>query len=581
MAGNLKSLRERLGEAGVDGMLIPRGDAFSGEEVPGADARLAFMSGFTGSAGMGVVMADKAMLFSDGRYTIQMENQKAAGWDCRTMPESMPADWLLEHYPGTVIGVDPMLMTVSAWRNLNAKLEKGGISLAPLDHNPVDMIWPDRPAPPATPAFAFDENVAGLTRREKIDTVVACLQDETVKAQHMLITDPSVLCWLLNIRGRDLEHTPFLLAFAILSDDGVVKIYADESRFQDISPASLQFKDPSRLPDDLAACKGRVHLDLSSCPSALFTVINADITEAENPVILMKARKTASEKDAFVTTHRQDAVAMIRFLHWFDRTIEERPVRETEIDDALIRFRSASPDFLCPSFPTICGGGGNGAIVHYRAIAGEDQEIPMDSLCLIDSGGQYCQATTDITRTIATGTPPKAMAEAFTHVLRAHIALATCRFPKGADGVQLDAITRGPLWQAGLDFAHGTGHGVGCCLSVHEGPASISKRSTRTIDPGMILSNEPGYYVQGEYGIRIENLVHVAKAETEGMLMLETISLVPIDRRLIITDLMREDEIAWINAYHRRIGDEIAPMVKALGDDDLNAWLDAAIAPIG
>lgn len=577
----LAALRQCLAAVGVDGMLIPRGDAFNGEEVPLADARLAFVSGFTGSAGLGIVTAGAAMLFSDGRYTLQMQNQKTAGWDCRTMPETLPEDWLLAHHHGATIGFDPMLMPVNAYRRLDKKLKPCGISLVPLDHNPVDAVWPDRPAAPATPAFSFDEDVAGMTRGDKIKAVLGHLDEAAGKPRQMLITDPAALCWLLNIRARDLENTPFLLAFAILADDGVVDLYAEADRLAAVSPALLRCHPPSQLADDLAACQGRVHVDPATCPYGLFQAITAEVVEGENPVTLMKARKTAAERAAFEAVHHTDAVAMIRFLHWFDRTITERPIRETEVDDALIRFRGRSADFLCPSFATICGGGGNGAIVHYRALPGEDQAIPRDSLCLIDSGGQYRHATTDITRTIATGTPPRHMAEAFTHVLRAHIALATCRFPAATDGIQLDAITRAPLWQAGMDFAHGTGHGVGCCLSVHEGPASISKRSTRAIEPGMILSNEPGYYVAGEFGIRIENLVHVTEDEPGAMLRLDTISLVPIDRRLIIPGLMAAAEIDWLNAYHRRIGDEIGPKIAATGEADLIAWLEAALAPIG
>ena len=578
----LNKLRQQLALAGVDALLIPRGDAFNGEEVPPADERLAHASGFTGSAGLGIVRNEDAMLFSDGRYTLQMESQKASGWDCATMPEVMPEDWLLTHHRNNSLGFDPMLMPLAAFRRMEKKLKTGGITLVPLDHNPVDAIWPDRPAPPVRPAFDFDEAVAGLTRQEKITAMIDAMGDdsETETPRAMLISDPAVLCWLLNIRGRDLDHTPFVLAFAVLSAEGMVTVYGDDERFAGVSQSGLVVQPAAMLMNDLAALKGVVLVDPTSCPVALHKVIKARVIEAENPAVLMKARKTPNERAAFIATHQTDAVAMIRFLHWFDQTLEKRPVRETEIDAALINFRSDAADFLCPSFATICGGGGNGAIVHYRALPGQDQVIPKDSLCLIDSGGQYRQATTDITRTVATGTPPAAMAQAFTHVLKAHIALATSRFPAGTTGVQLDALTRAPLWQAGMEFNHGTGHGVGCCLSVHEGPASISKRGMRVIVPGMILSNEPGFYVEGEYGIRIENLVHVAKDETTNMLMLETISLAPIDQRLIIAALMTDAEIDWLNAYHHRIGDEIGPMIRARGDADLTAWLEAAIAPI-
>ena len=435
---------------------------------------------------------------------------------------------------------------------------------------------------PSAPAFDFDETVAGMTRAEKIKAVMDSMAKIVSEKQslQLLITDPSILCWLLNIRGRDLDHTPFLLAFGVLEADGTIAIYADKARLSDISPQQVKQRDPSMLIADLTASKGTMLVDPATCPMALFQAIGAEKIEAENPAVIMKARKTKQEINAIKSVHLVDAVAMIRFLHWFDTTIQEQPIREVDVDKMLIKFRSASTDFICPSFATICGGGGNGAIVHYRAIEGQDQEIPRNSLCLIDSGGQYRTATTDITRTVATGTPPEEMAIAFTHVLQSHIALATAIFPEGTNGIQLDAITRAPLWLSGRDYAHGTGHGVGCCLSVHEGPASISKRSSREIEAGMVLSNEPGFYVSGSYGIRIENLVHVQTSGDNNMLSLETISLVPIDKRLIITDLLTSAECAWVDAYHNRVKEEIGPLVAALDDQGVMAWFDEAVAPL-
>ncbi len=582
MTDRLAALRAEIKAMGVDGVIIPRGDAFSGEEVPAADERLAFISGFTGSAGIAIVMADQAVLFSDGRYTIQMETETGPEWQCLTQPEASLSDWLLNHAAGKVIGFDAWLMPVGQRERLEKAMD-GQVSLTPLDANPVDRIWPDKPPRPLSRAIPYSIEYAGMTRDEKITACIDRIQASHPDVRAMMITDPAGLAWLLNARGRDLNHTPVVLAFAVLSRDGTVTILADPERFADIDASGLAFADPA----EPGAClsqygEGEVMIDPSTCPTAIEGMVKGSAIHAESPITALKAIKTGAELKAFNHAHRIDAVAMVRFLHWLDKTLPERPVREVEVDQKLIEFRSLSDEFISPSFATICGGGGNGAIVHYRAVEGKDQPIPMDSLCLIDSGGQYLGATTDITRTIAAGTPSAEMIHAFTYVLKAHIALARCRFPEGTNGIQLDAITRAPLWQAGLDFAHGTGHGVGCSLSVHEGPTSISKRSTRAIEAGMVLSNEPGFYQPGGFGIRIENLIAIQRDDS-GMLYAENLTFVPIDRRLIRADLLDGDERSWLDAYHRRVRDEIAPLLKArvLSDDDAAlSWLIEATEPL-
>lgn len=575
----LDALRQQIAAMEVDGVLIPRGDAFSGEEVPAADERLAFVSGFTGSAGMAVVMADQAVLFSDGRYTIQMEAETGPHWDCLTQPQASVSGWLRAHAKGRRLGFDPWLMPLET-RDRLARALDGEVALTPLAGNPVDAIWPDRPPPPQSQALPYSISAAGMSREDKINATLNAMAEHHPGVEAMIISDPAGLAWLLNIRGRDLAHTPVILAFAVLTAKGTVTVLAAPERFDGCDGDRLAFAPMDQLGAILAEfTPGQVMVDPMTCPCAIAELINGDPVCAESPITVLKACKTAAEIAAFEESHRLDAVAMIRFLHWFDDTLTARPIREVEVDAKLIEFRAMAPAFISPSFATICGGGGNGAIVHYRAIPGQDQDIPRNSLCLIDSGGQYLNATTDITRTIATGTPPAAMARDFTHVLKAHIALASARFPEGTTGVQLDAITRAPLWQVGMDFAHGTGHGVGCGLGVHEGPASISKRGERPILPGMVISNEPGYYVEGSHGIRIENLIHFEHGG-DGMIASTELTLVPIDRRLIITALLSAAEIDWINTYHARIRAEIGPLLDA-GEAGLIDWFEAATAPLG
>lgn len=585
MRKRLEDLRQLLADLGVEGMIIPRGDAFSGEEVPSADERLAFISGFTGSAGMAVVTGDKAVLFSDGRYTLQMEKQTGSEWECFTTPAAKISEWLCENAQGATIGFDPWLVPVEQ----RAKLEAGtagSVKFKPLASNPVDTLWQERPPPPCRQAFDYPADHAGLTRGEKIGICIDRMEEISSKADAgtaggMVISDPAALAWLLNIRGRDLDFTPVVLAFALLKADGGVTIFADEEQFKECDKDGLDFAHPSGLSKVLKAAKAHVLVDPANCPSAILEMLGKKALHVESPITLLKAVKTDAEIAAFEKAHAIDALAMIRFLHWFSEAVESRPLREAEVAEKLLQFRSMSPAFLSPSFPTICGGGPNGAIIHYRADLGSDNEIPRDSLCLVDSGAQYDWATTDITRTMATGKISSEQAMRYTQVLKAHIALARCRFPEGTTGVQLDAIARAPLWREGLDYDHGTGHGVGCGLGVHEGPASISRRSNRAILPGMVLSNEPGYYKPGDYGIRIENLIQIRRDDENGMLKARDLTLVPYERGLIRADMLDKEETAWIDAYHHRVGSEIAPLAREAGDASLGSWLDAALAPIG
>lgn len=579
MTDKLKSLREWLDGENLDGFLIPRGDCFSGEEVPASEERLAYITGFTGSAGTAIVTSEHAALFSDGRYTLQMQNQTSEDWATFTVPATSPNEWIKANLTGGKLGFDPWLMTVSQYRGYEDALSAKGITFEPVATNPIDLIWTGQPLPPSSKAWDFSLSIAGLGRAEKIHLAIKTMRDIDPAASAMVISDPASLAWLLNIRGGDLAHTPVVLAFALLDISGEVTIFTTSERFDAVDQENLSFVDQARLGETLSGLADKVVIDPASCPMAIRQMLGGKVLEMALPMVAMKAEKTKEEAAGFRAAHKRDAVAMIRFLAWFDDTLAQRQLRETEVADKLIEFRRQEDGFLSPSFSSICGSGANGAIVHYRAEPGTDQIIPKDNLCLIDSGGQYHDATTDITRTVSTGESSIEMAEAYTHVLRAHIALDMARFPHGTTGMQLDAITRAPLWQQGMDYDHGTGHGVGCCLGVHEGPASISKRGAAAIRSGMVLSNEPGFYRQGSFGIRTENLVLVIESG-DGNLEFEALTLVPFDRRLIRTELMSEAEMSWVDAYHDRVRQEITPLIATRGDDKAQAWLEKFAAPL-
>ncbi len=572
----LAALRAWMTSHKVDAVMIPRGDVFQGEEVPASEDRLHYLSGFTGSAGVALVTLQHAALFSDGRYTLQMASETGPDWTTHTQPDETISGWLATYMPSGTLAIDGALITCTNWRQLKASLPDT-IHLEGLRDNPIDAIWDHRPPAPRAPAWTYPDAYAGRSRHDKINDVLAQMNG----ADHLLIAGPDQLCWLLNIRGRELTFTPFYRAFAVLSADGIVTVFTDASRLHDIDHACLNILPEDELPSYLASlCDVHISIDPATCPFVLADMLGEKAVEAPSPITIMKARKNATEISGFRTAHQRDAVAMVRFLSWLDQH-GGQTVGEYQAGEMLHKFRQDVADFICPSFATICGSGENGAIVHYRAIEGSDKIIAKDSLCLIDSGGQYLDATTDITRTVVIGTPSAAMQHDFTHVLKAHIALDQAVFPKGVTGAQLDAITRAPLWTAGMDFAHGTGHGVGCCLGVHEGPAHISKRGHMAIEEGMVLSNEPGHYVTGEYGIRIENLlIALPHPEWDDHLYFEHVTLVPIDRRLIIPELLTSAERAWINAYHLKVRELIGADIAALNDDETAAWFDAATQPI-
>jgi len=583
----LIALRAALRAAGVDGLLVPRADEHLGEYVPPSGERLAWLSGFTGSAGLAIVLADRAALFTDGRYTTQAGQQlDSALWALRHITEQPPSAWLADHAAGRRIGYDPWLHSEAAL----ARLTPAGVTLVPLAANPIDAVWADRPAPPAAPAVPHPLALAGQEAAEKRAAAAALLTAAGEDAA--VLADSHSLAWLFNIRGGDLAHTPLALGFALLRADASAALFMAPEKLSAETRAHLgnavTAHPLAALPGALAALAGqRVRLDAETTPAWFAETLRAagaTVTTGEDPTRLPRLRKNAVEQAGARTAHARDAVAMAGFLHWLQAAAINGETTEMMAADKLLGFRRAQPLFQAESFPAISGAGEHGAIIHYRATPESDRIIRAWEAYLIDSGGQYLDGTTDVTRTLWTGpgAAPEALRERYTRVLQGHVALAALRFPAGLAGPYLDTVARAALWQAGLDYDHGTGHGVGSFLSVHEGPIAFSRAAkTVPLEPGMILSDEPGYYLPGQYGIRIENLLLVREAAAQAdqakpFLEFETLTLVPYDRALIVPAMLSPAERAWIESYHARVLAEIGPLCAAPVRD----WLRAATAPL-
>ncbi|WP_439595600.1 aminopeptidase P family protein [Falsiroseomonas sp.] len=586
-AKRLSALRADMAALGLDGLLVPRADAFLGEYVPPSAERLAWLTGFTGSAGLALVLRDRAILFVDGRYTTQAAAEVEGGlWELRHLLEQPPAEFLGAECAGARIGYDPWLHPAAAVERFVAS----GARLVPLPANPVDAVWSDRPAPPSAPALPHPPAFAGLDGAAKREAAAAQLRAAGQDAA--VLADPHSVAWLLNIRGSDLGHTPLTLAMALLHADGRVDLFLDPARADAALRAHLgnavALHPPAALPAVLQGLAGqRVRLDADVTPAWFGQALRAAGAEAvagEDPCRLPRACKNAVEQQGARAAHLRDAVALCRFLAWF---AQAAPMgRETELSAAakLLALRAEGADFVAESFPAISGAGEHGAIIHYRATPASDRPIRPDECYLIDSGAQYRDGTTDVTRTLWTGPgdPPAELAERYTMVLQGHLALSALRFPEGVAGPHLDSLARRPLWAAGLDYDHGTGHGVGSFLSVHEGPAGISRAARPVpLKPGMILSNEPGFYLPGAYGIRIENLLLVRPAaglpgQTKPFLDFETLTFAPYERRLIAPPRLTAAERAQIDAYHAACLDRIGPLLPA----DAAAWLREACAPL-
>ena len=587
-AERLAALRAELARQDVDGALVPRSDAHLGEYVPASAERLAWLTGFTGSAGLAIVLADRAAVFTDGRYTTQVAQQTDQSlWERRHVTEEPPAEWLKAHAAGRRIGYDPWLHAEAGLK----RLEAAGVELVPLAANPVDAVWTDaRPAAPAAPASPHPLEYAGRPAAEKREEAAAVLLAAGEDAA--VLADAHSVAWLLNVRGADLAHTPLVLAFALLRADGAAELFLDPARVPAETRAHLgngvQVRPPEALPEALRSLAGRrVRVDGEATPAWFARALReagAVVIPGEDPCRLPRARKNAAEQDGARAAHRRDAVALARFLAWLADAAPSG--RETEMGaaDRLLSFRREVPLFRAESFPAISGAGEHGAVIHYRAAPETDRRINADECYLIDSGGQYLDGTTDVTRTAWTGpgeAPPE-LRERYTRVLRGHLALSALRFPRGVAGPHLDAVARVPLWDAGLDYDHGTGHGVGSYLSVHEGPAAFSRAAKPVpLEPGMILSNEPGFYLPGHYGIRIENLLLVREAaalpdQAKPFLEFEALTLAPYERRLIEASMLTAAERGRVDAYHARVLAEVAPGCDAA----TAAWLRRACAPL-
>jgi len=590
MKARLDALRAEMARQGLDGFIVPHADEFQNEYLPPSAERLAWITGFTGSAGAAVILKDKAAAFTDGRYTIQIREQVDAGlFDIRHITDEPPKDWVAEHLgEGGRLGYDPWLHTERALETWRKAAEKAGGELVAVEHNPLDAVWTDRPSAPAAPIAAHGEEFAGESSAAKRERVAKALAE--AGADSAVITAPDSIAWLLNIRGGDVAHTPLPLSFAILYATGRVEWFVD--------PAKVGADLAGHLGDDVtvrgadefegalwALGNNRVLADPAGTAALVFERLGkagAQIIRADDPCQLPKARKNRVEIEGMRAAHRRDGAALTRFLAWLAAEAPKGGVGEIAAADKLEAFRFEGEHITDLSFRTISGSGPNGAIVHYTVTPDSDRTLGTGELYLVDSGGQYRDGTTDVTRTVAIGEPTAEMRDRFTRVLKGHIGIATVRFPDGTTGSHLDILARQALWQAGLDYDHGTGHGVGSYLGVHEGPQRISKiANSVALKPGMIVSNEPGYYKAGAYGIRIENLVCVTALEIEGaekpMLGFETLTLAPIDLALVDPALLTSPETEWLNAYHARVREALIPLV----DEATAAWLAGATRAVG
>jgi Xaa-Pro aminopeptidase len=584
-APRLAALRAAVAAAGLQGWIVPRADAHQGEYVAPRDERLQWLTGFTGSAGFCIALVDRAGVFIDGRYRVQVKHQvDPACFTPVPWPEVQAGPWLLEALPGGGrVGFDPWLHTAEEIARIEAAVAGRGIALVPLA-NLIDAIWPDQPAPPCAPAFAHPEALAGEGAAAKRARLAEGLR--TAGQRAAVLTLPDSICWLLNLRGGDVPRNPILHAFALLHDDGRVTLFVDPAKIgadlQGHLGPEVALSPPAAFAPALRALAGPVRIDRASAPLAVSQLVaegGGEVAWGEDPCRLPKARKTAAEVEGMRAAHLRDGAAMVEFLCWLDRQ-PLRGITEIDVVAALEGFRRATNALHDISFDTICGAGPNGAIMHYRVTHQTNRALAPDELLLVDSGAQYPDGTTDITRTIARGDPGAEAREAYTRVLRGLIAISRARWPRGLAGRDLDPLARFALWTAGMDFDHGTGHGVGAFLSVHEGPQRLSRLSEVPLEPGMILSNEPGYYREGAFGIRLENLIVVIEAPPLGdrrsQLAFETLTWVPFDRRLILEGTLSAEERAWVDGYHAEVLARLAPRLSP----EARAWAEAACAPL-
>lgn len=581
----LDALRAEMRRQGLDGFVVPRADEFQGEYVPLYAERLAYITNFTGSAGLAIILLDHASIYVDGRYTIQVRAEVDSSlFDIRHVTNEPPEEWLrLFLKPGFRLSADPKLLTSTQWARFENICKQYEAAFIPAQENPLDAIWRDRPAAPFAPVTIQKDIYAGKSNAEKRQEIAEYLEKEKLDAAILSASDS--VNWLLNIRGGDLPRTPFALGYAILHKDQHIDLFMDRRKFSSETLAHLgnnvTLFSPEEFQNHLAQLS-RKKILVDQVSGNYWTVQNlrqagAEIIIGDDPCALPKAKKNPTEIKGAIAAHLRDGAAIVRFLHWFSEEAPKGHLNEISAAEKLASFRRKDDLFRDFSFDTISAAGPNGAICHYRVSKESNRPIELNSLYLVDSGGQYKDGTTDITRTLAVGNPQPEMKDRFTRVLKGHIALACARFPKGTTGHQLDAIARLPLWQLGLNYDHGTGHGVGSYLSVHEGPQRISPAPNRiALEPGMILSNEPGYYKDGEYGIRIENLIVVQQGK-DGFLEFETITMAPIDLGLVDKSLLDQAEIQWLNNYHQKVKERLAPLLTG---DPAYTWFIHATRPI-
>jgi Xaa-Pro aminopeptidase len=590
MKKRLDDLRAELARQGLDGFIVPHSDEFQNEYLPPSAERLAWITGFTGSAGVAVVLKERAAVFTDGRYTLQIREQVDADlFDIRHITDEPPRDWIAEHLgKGGRLGYDPWLHTEKSLETWRRAAEKAEGELVPVEHNPLDAVWSDRPAPPQARIVPHGEEFAGeasVSKRERVGKAIA-----EAGADSAVITAPDSIAWLLNVRGGDVSHTPLPLSFAILYATGNMEWFVDPAKPGPELAAHLGDGVTVRGADEFepalwALGNNRVLVDPAGTAALVFERLDrsgAQIVRADDPCQLPKACKNSVEIEGTRAAHRRDGAALTRFLAWLAAEAPKGGLTEIAAADRLRALRFEGERITDLSFRTISGAGPNGAVVHYSVTPESSRTLGTGELYLVDSGAQYLDGTTDVTRTVAIGEPTPEMRDRFTRVLKGHIAIATVRFPEGTTGSQLDILARHALWQAGLDYDHGTGHGVGSYLGVHEGPQRISKiPNSVALKAGMIVSNEPGYYKAGEYGIRIENLVCVAPLDIEGaekpMFGFETLTLAPIDLNLVEPTLLTPAEIDWLNTYHAGVRETLTPIL----DGGSSGWLAEATRPVG
>ena len=588
-------LREWLAKEELDGFIVPRADEHQGEYVPARAARLKWLTGFSGSAGVAIVLRSRAVIFVDGRYALQVRNEVDLDiFAIESLVDNPPPSWIKDNIAkGTRLAFDPWLHTLGEARALKAAAEKAGATLVALDRNAVDAIWDDQPAPPLEPVEIHPIAFAGELAKDKLARLAGAIASEG--ATHAVLTDPSSIAWVFNIRGRDVPHTPLALGFAILAADGDHRLFMDKRKFSREVEAYLTQLTGLAAPEefetaiaDLARGGARIALDPALAAEKLRMLVEENggaIIQAADPARIPRATKNAAEIAGSRAAHRRDGAAVAKLLYWLERkkpgSLDEIAVVTKLEECRRITGEETQMPLRDVSFDTISGAGPNGAIMHYRVSRATSRTLGKGELFLLDSGAQYQDGTTDITRTVPIGKPSEEMRERFTLVLKGMIGISTLRFPAGTRGSEIDAVARMALWKHGCDFAHGTGHGVGSYLAVHEGPQRIARTGTEKLLEGMIISNEPGYYKEGAYGIRIENLILVTPAEPiEGgdiaMHGFETLTLAPIDRRMIRIDLLTAEELEWLDAYHARVLAEIGPML----DGETLGWLEKVCAPL-